>query len=236
MQSARIHLSVDRHDHSDKYHFPDGMQGASVIRCEKNYPPSKDGAYLLLKKHLPFRGGRCSVSSYRLLSVWHLLSISEGLNEGENCRRKSWMSATDFSVSFIQLALIQNLPATSLGSTRLCNKKGKHSTSVVPATRVATGLLLMILIKPGPFLSISPKGKRLDTLRISVVYFTLQLGAMWEYWVFFTIAAASVKAALRSEKSEPCLLCCYGSTDICSMTFFRVECITASDSEGIRNL
>lgn len=42
-------LSVDRHDHSDKYYFPDGMQGASVLPCESNYPPSMDGAYLLLK-------------------------------------------------------------------------------------------------------------------------------------------------------------------------------------------
>lgn len=117
------------------------------------------------------------------------------------------MSATDFLVSFIQLALIQNLPAMLLGSTRLCNKKGKHSMSVVQATHVATGLLLMILIKHGPFLSISQKGKRLDTLRISVVYFTLKHGGTWEYWVFFTIAAVSVKAALRSRKSEPFLLC-----------------------------
>lgn len=93
----------------------------------------------------------------------------KGLNEGENCNRNSWMSATDLLVSFIQLALIQNLPATLLEWTRLCNKRGKRSMSVVQATHVATGLFLTILIKPGPSLSISQKGKRLDRLHIFIV-------------------------------------------------------------------
>lgn len=103
------------------------------------------------------------------LLLWGMVEPKR-LKEGDKCSRNSWMSATDFLVSFIQLVQIQNLPAMLLGSTRLCNKKGKHSMSVVQATHVATGLFLMILIKPGPFLSISQKGKRLDRLHTFIIY------------------------------------------------------------------
>lgn len=175
-----LDLSVYRHDHSDKYHFPEGMQRAGVLPHESYYPPCMDGGVSTLLKHFPFSVLHCSMKRYQLLSgiyyQWGNYFLlrgmvkRKGLNEGDNCSRNSWMLATDFLVSFIQLARIQNLPAMLLGSTRLCNKKGKHSMSVVQVTHVATGLFLMILIKPGPFLSISQKGKRLDRLHIFVVY------------------------------------------------------------------
>lgn len=137
----------------------------------------------------------CHLSSGRELlccGVWSNL-------KDWKCSRNSWVSAMDLLVSFIQLALIQSLPAMLLGWTRLCNRRGKHSMSVVQAPRVATGLFLMILIKPGPFLSISQRGKKLDRLYVFIVwvYFAPRLGRMWEYWVFFPVAAASVKAALQ---------------------------------------
>lgn len=130
------------------------------------------------------------------------------------------MSATDFLVSFIQLALIQNLPAMLLGSTRLCNKNGKHSMSVARAPRAATGLFLMILIKPGPSLNISQKGKRFGRLPVFIVYGSILHSNVAEWGntgCFFPIAAASVKAALhyvKSEKCEPFLRCWGWSTDV----------------------
>lgn len=146
----------------------------------------------------------------------------KGLNEGDNCSRNSWMSAIDFLVSFVQLALTQNLPAMLLGSTRLCNRKGKHSMSVAQATHVATGLSLMILIKPGPFRSISQKGKiwKVTHFCCTWVWFTHKLGRMWESWVFFPITAVSVEAALHYVEWEiwalPALL--VRVTDICLMS------------------
>lgn len=131
---------------------------------------------------------------------------SRGLNEGSKCSRNSWMSATDFFMCFIQWGLIQNLPAMLLGSTRLCNKKGKHSMFVVQATHVATGLFLMILTKPGPFLSISQKGKRLDRLLFFFLVFgsALQwsLGEHGNTGYFFLIAATSVKAGAHCHKRD----------------------------------
>ena len=130
-------------------------------------------------KHFPFGVPRCSTKRYQLLSgiyyrwgsyfpLWGMVKPT-GLWEGDDCSRNSWVSATDFLLAFTQLAPIRNLPATLLGSTRLCNRNGKHSMSVVRATHVATGLFLMILIKPGPFRNISPKGKRVDRLHVFIV-------------------------------------------------------------------
>lgn len=102
----------------------------------------------------------CHLSSGR---EWLCCGVWSRLKHGK-CSRNSRVSAMDLLVSSTQLAPIPSLPAMLLGWTRLCNRRGKHSTSVVPAPRVATGLFLMILIKPGPFPSISQRGKRLDRL------------------------------------------------------------------------
>lgn len=102
----------------------------------------------------------CHLSSGRELlccGVWSNL-------KDWKCSRNSWVSAMDMLVSLTQLALIQSLPAMLLGWTRLCNRRGKHSMSGVQAPRVATGLFLMILTKPGPFPTISQRGKTPDRL------------------------------------------------------------------------
>lgn len=229
-----LDLSVYRHDRSDKYYFPDGVQGAGVLPCENYYPLCMDGAYLLFLKHFPFSVLHCSMKRYPLLSgiyyqwgnyflLWGMVK-PKGLNEGDNCSRNSWMSATDFLVSFIQLALIQNLPATLLGSTRLCNKKGKHSMSVVQATHVATGLFRMILIKPGPFLSISQKGKRLDRLHIFIVYESIlhsNLAECGNAGCFFQLLLHLWKLHFIMSRVRNLSPSCFGdtwSTDICLMS------------------
>lgn len=130
----------------------------------------------LLHEDLPTAG--CHLSSGRELLCYAVWSDVKDWKFS----RTSWVPAMDLLVSFIQLALIQSLLAMLLGWTRLCNRRGKHSTSGVRAPRVATGLFLMILTKPGPFLTISPRGKTLDRLYVFIVevYFAPRPGRMWE--------------------------------------------------------
>lgn len=144
----------------------------------------------------------CHLSSGR---EWLWCGVRSNLKHWR-CSRTSWVSAMDLLVSFLQLALIQSLPAMLLGWTRLCNRRGKHSTSGVQAPRVATGLFPMTLIKPGPSLSISQRGKRLDRLDVCIeLYFAPRLGRMWEYWVFFQLVLHLWKLhfTVHSEQRDP---------------------------------
>lgn len=183
------------------------MQGAGVLPCDNCYPP-----WMLC---ISF----CKTFPVQCSSLLHADPSTAGREFRESIREGIavvWgmikpealeVSAMDLLVSFPQLALIQSLLAMWLGWTRLCNRRGKHSTSGARAPRAATGPFLMIPTKPGPSLTTSQRGKRLHRLHAFIVGldFAPRLGRMWEYWGFFQLLQHLWKLhfTVQSEQCDP---------------------------------